>query len=154
MSAPAAGATRQRPAVLTLEFLREVTRGSPFSHWTGIEPLVCDEGVTEVRMNWRPEFAQHHGYLHGALVGFIADSSCAWAAATVAGDVVTAQYDLRLLSPGIGEAFIGRGRVVKASKRQVITRAEVFALQDGQEKLIAMATATILPVGRESSLSS
>jgi uncharacterized protein (TIGR00369 family) len=132
--------------VLTLELLKEVVRKSPFAAWVGAEAVSCGNGEAELRIGWRPEFAQHHGYLHGSLMGFIADSACAWAAASVAGDVLTAQYDLRLLSPGIGTQFIGRGKVIKASKRQVVTQAQVFAVQDGKEKLIAIATATVLPV--------
>lgn len=134
--------------VLTLELLREVIRNSAFSSWVGAEALRCGDGEAELRVAWRPEFAQHHGFLHGSLVGFIADSACAWAAASVAGDVLTAQYDLRLLSPGVGTHFIGRARVIKSSRRQVVTQAQVFAVQDGAEKLIAIATATVLPVGQ------
>lgn len=132
---------------LTLELLRGVIRRSPFSSWVDAQAVACGDGKAELSVKWRPEFAQHHGFLHGALVGYIADSACAWAAASVVGDVLTAQYDLRLLAPGVGDHFIGRAEVVKTTRRQVVAQAKVFAVKDGQEKLIAIAMATILPAG-------
>jgi acyl-coenzyme A thioesterase PaaI-like protein len=63
------------------------------------------------------------------------------------GDVVTSQFSLNFLAPGIGEAFRAHAQVVKAGKRQVTVRVDVIAEQGDQEKLIAVAQATILPVG-------
>jgi len=60
--------------------------------------------------------------------------------------VVTSQFNLNFLAPGIGTAFRAEAHVVKAGKRQVTVRVDVIAEQDEGEKLIAVAQATILPV--------
>lgn len=133
------------PAAL-LAIFRHVASIQRFTAWTGLEVVSVEPGSVELALAWREDFGQHHGYLHGALVGFLADTACAYAAATVSGDVVTAQYDLRLLAPGVGESFTARGEVVKASRRLVTTRADIFAIKNGAPKRIAIATATVSPV--------
>ena len=89
---------------------------------------------------------QHHGFVHGAVMGFVADSACAWAAGTLAGDVVTSEYKLHFLAPAVGQRIIGRGRVIKASSRIVVTQADIYCVKNGSEKLVAIALATIVKV--------
>lgn len=128
--------------------LREVIKIQSFTRWTGLEVLKAEEGVVETRLKLRQEdMTQHHGFLHGGLVGFLADNAAAYAAATVVGDVLTAQYSINFLSPGVGESFRTRAEVVKAGKRQVTVRSDVFATSEAGEKLIATATVLILPAG-------
>jgi acyl-coenzyme A thioesterase PaaI-like protein len=77
----------------------------------------------------------------------VADNACAWAAASVVGDVVTSEYKLHLLAPAIGEKLIGRGRVLKASSRLAVASADVYAVKDGNERHVATMLASIMPVG-------
>ncbi len=127
---------------------REVVKIQPFTLWAGLEVVRVEWGFVETRMALRKEdMVQHHGFLHGGLIAFMADNACAYAAATTVGDVLTAQFSVNYLSPGIGEAFIARGSVVKPGKRQVVTRADILAVRDGAEKLVAVASAVILPAG-------
>jgi uncharacterized protein (TIGR00369 family) len=96
----------------------------------------------------RPETTQHHGFAHGGLIGVAADNACAWAAATVAGDVVTGSYSIQFLAPARGERLRARGEVIRAGKRQVSVEARVYAESAGEApKLVAVALAQIFPVG-------
>jgi uncharacterized protein (TIGR00369 family) len=141
----------QRPPeapVADAALLREVIKVQPFTRWTGLEVIKAESGEVETRLELRKDdMTQHHGFLHGGLVGFLADNAAAYAAATVVGDVVTSQFTVNFLSPGIGSAFRARAQVIKAGKRQVVVRVDIIAEQDEGEKLIAVAQATILPVG-------
>ncbi len=111
---PAAGLSR--------EALEAVIERSPYARGLGVQLAACAPGEVEVRLPVQPRFAQHHGFVHGSLVGFMADTACAWAAASVAGDVVTAECKLNLLAPALGDALVARGTVVKAGTRQVVAR--------------------------------
>ncbi|MGJ3233157.1 MAG: PaaI family thioesterase [Oceanicaulis sp.] len=143
--APEAGAAGVR---VDAALLAEVVRMQPFTRWTGLEILKAENGEVETRLVLRKDdMTQHHGFLHGGLVGFLADNAAAYAAATLIGDVVTSQFTLNFLAPGVGEAFRARASVVKAGKRQTVVRVDVIAEQDGGDKLIAVAQATILPAG-------
>jgi uncharacterized protein (TIGR00369 family) len=134
--------------VATLEIMRQVIPKSPFTAFLGTEITVCADGVAELEVRIRPELTQHHGFAHGAIVGCVADNACAWAAASVVGDVVTAEYKLHLLAPAVGQKLIGRGRVIKASSRLVTASADVYAVNGETEKHVATMLATIMPVGR------
>lgn len=126
--------------------LEHVISISTFTSWVGTRVLDLEPGRVKVEVDVRPEMKQHHGFVHGAILGYMADTVCAWAAASVVGDVVTSEYKLNLLAPAIGEKLIAVGTVIKAGKRQAVTRADVFAVKDGEEKIVATALATIARV--------
>ena len=120
---------------------------SGFSSWLGVEPVRIWEGESELSLAMRPELTQHHGFAHGAIVGLMADNACAWAAASVAGDVVTGSYTINFLAPATGNRLRAKGKVVRAGKRQVVVQAEVWSEHDdAAAKLVAVAQATIMPV--------
>lgn len=121
---------------------------SGFSAWLDVEPIKVWEGESELVLNLRPELTQHHGYAHGAIVGLMADNACAWAGASVAGDVVTGGYTISFLRPAEGQRLRAKGHVVKAGRRQVVVRADVWAETEGEAPIhVAAAQATIVPTG-------
>lgn len=122
--------------------------GSGFSNWLQVEPLRVWEGRSELLLTVRPEMTQHHGFAHGAIVGLMADNACAWAAASVLGDVVTGGYTINFVAPATGTALRAKGEVVKSGKRQAVVRADVWSEAEGAEpRLVATALGTVLPVG-------
>ncbi len=131
---------------ITLADMEEYLRQSRYTTLIGAYVTKCADGKAELRLPFKDDLTQHHGFIHGSLFGFLADAACAWAAGSVAGDVRTSEYKINMLAPGAGDEFIGRGKVVKVTRRTVVAQAEVFAVQAGEEKLIAIATATLMRV--------
>lgn len=131
---------------LTRAHLEQAIGISPFTNWVGTRLVDFAPGEVKIAIEVRPDMTQHHGFAHGAIVGYMADTVCAWAAASVVGDVVTSEYKLNLLAPAVGDSLTATGTVVKAGKRQVVTRADVFAVKDGQARIVATALATIARV--------
>ena len=128
---------------------RVAVRGSGFTNWLDVEPLLVWGGESELLLELRPEMTQHHGFAHGAIIGLMADNASAWAAASVAGDVVTGSYTINFLRPALGAQLRAKGKVIKSGKRQVIVRAEVWAeAEDAEPVHVASAQATIIPTGR------
>ncbi|MEK1940867.1 MAG: PaaI family thioesterase, partial [Pseudomonas sp.] len=127
--------TMNAPAGISRERLEHALEHSTFAQMLGAELLDFEPGKVSLQVLSRPDLCQHHGYIHGAVVGFMVDSGCAWAAASMVGDVVTSEYKLNLLAPAIGEKLICRSEVLKAGQRQAVCRADVFAVKDGVEKL-------------------
>ncbi|WP_029479074.1 PaaI family thioesterase [Deinococcus frigens] len=123
--------------------------GSAYTRSMGTRLRHFETGCVEIELDLRPELTQHHGQAHGAVLGYLADTVSAWAAASVTGDVVTAEYKLNFLTAARGELLWARGQVLKAGKRQVIVRADVYASAGGQDTHVAAALATIAPVGKE-----
>jgi uncharacterized protein (TIGR00369 family) len=141
---------RERPATpeAAVAMMRKMAvEGSGFTRFAGVEPLACWEGYAELTLDIRPDLTQHHGFAHGAVVGLMADNACAWAAASIAGDVVTAGYTINFLSAARGARLRAKGWVVKPGKRQVVCRAEVWSEGDGDPVLAAIAQATVAALG-------
>jgi uncharacterized protein (TIGR00369 family) len=129
------------------DYLQSMIAKTPFAASLGAEVLSISPGNVQLAVAVVPEkMHQHHGFIHGAIIGFVADSACAWAAGSVAGDVVTSEYKLNLMAPATGDKIIGVGSVIKASSRSVVAKAEVYSEKAGERKLVAFAVATISKV--------
>lgn len=138
--------TNLTPQGLSKEALDAVIARSPYSLDLGVQIASYAPGNVVITLPVRERFTQHHGFVHGSIVGFMADTACSWVAASVVGDVVTSEYKLNLLAPATGDSLLARGSVIKAGSRQVVTRADVFARKDDVERIVATALATVVRV--------
>ena len=71
------------------------------------------------------------------MIGGMIDTACGFAAFTLVGHVMASHFSVDCLAPAAGEAFVARGRVVKAGRRQVFTHAELLRLRGSEERLVA-----------------
>jgi len=117
-----------------------------FNRWSGFEVRCPAPGEVELSMPWRDEHGQYAGFLHAGMIGALIDTACGFAAFTVAGRVLASHYSVSCLAPAIGDAFVARGRVVQAGRRQVFAAAELFARRDGVERKVATGEAILVPV--------
>ncbi len=113
----------------------------------GAELVHVGEGSAEIRVKFRSELSQQHGYFHAGVTGAIADSASGYAAysLTQAGtNVLTVEYKLNLVAPAHGDQLIARGSVIRAGRTLIICRADVFVTRDGAETLCASSLSTIM----------
>ena len=110
-------------------------------------------GAVEIVLRPSPAISQQHGFVHAGAVSAIADSAAGYAALSLmpAGTgVLTTEFKINLVAPAVGERIIARGRVVKPGRTLTLVQTDVFATNEGQEKLIALLTATMMSIeGRE-----
>ena len=131
-----------------MELVRRINESAEFNRWCGFEVVSCRPGAVELAMPWRKEVGQYSGFLHAGLIGALIDTACGFAAATLAGPrLLAAHFAVNCLRPASGQRFIARARVVKPGKQQMFTACELFALEDGAEKLVATGETllTVLP---------
>ena len=108
---------------------------------------VVEPGLTEIHLPHWTGVEQQHGFVHGGVVGMIADSAAGYAAMTLvsaSASVLTVEYKMNLVAPADGEKLIARGKVVRPGRTLVVTQAEVFAVKDGKETLCALMQQTIM----------
>jgi len=117
-----------------------------FNRWAGFEVVRAAAGEAELRLAWRADLGQYAGFLHAAMIGGMIDTACGFAACTVAGRVLASHVSMSCLAPAIGESFVARARVVKAGRRQVFARAELFAVRAEEERLVATGDVILVPV--------
>lgn len=121
-----------------LQMLQKINAMAEFNRWCGIEVTVADAGRVEIQMPWRTEAGQYLGFLHAGLIGTLIDTACGFAAATVAGPhLLAANFSVNCLRPAQGQKFIARARVIKPGKTQIFTSCDLFAVDAGEEKLVA-----------------
>jgi len=110
-------------------------------------------GRVEIVLTPGPAVSQQHGFVHAGAVSAIADSAAGYAALSLmppGRGVLTTEFKINLVAPAAGERIIARGEVVKAGRTLTLAQAKVFAEAGGQEKLVALLTATLMAIeGRE-----
>ena len=108
---------------------------------------LVEPGRVEIHLPHWQGVEQQHGFIHGGVVGMIADSAAGYAAMTVvpaSATVLTVEYKMNLVAPADGEMIVARGRVVRPGRTLIVTQAEVFAVKDGKETLCALMQQTIM----------
>jgi len=109
---------------------------------TRVEPGYC-----EIELPFRDDLTQQKGYVHGGVIGMIADSACGYAGYTLMpahASLVTVEYKINVLAPGRGSRFVARGAVIRPGRSLSITRGEVYAESEGRSILCAAMQQTLM----------
>jgi uncharacterized protein (TIGR00369 family) len=119
----------------------------------GASLVSVEPGVAMVELPWAEPLTQQHGFLHAGIVATALDSACGYAAFTLMpldAAVLTIEYKINLLAPARGERFRMEGHVVKPGRTISVVDGKAFAIEGGEEKLIATMNATLMAViGRD-----
>lgn len=105
-----------------------------------------EPGISEVTLEFRADLTQQKGYVHGGIIGMIADSAAGYAAYSLmpaSASLVTVEYKMNILAPARG-ALVARGKVIKAGRTLTVARAEVYA-EDGTHVASMQQTLMMLP---------
>lgn len=110
-------------------------------------------GLVEIVLRPGPAISQQHGFIHAGAISAIADTAAGYAALSLmprGRGVLTTEFKINLVAPAIGDRVLARGRVVKAGRTLTLAQTEVFTETEGQERLIALLTATMMSIeGRD-----
>jgi uncharacterized protein (TIGR00369 family) len=109
---------------------------------TRVEPGRC-----MIELPVREELTQQHKFVHGGVVGMIADSAGGYAAFTLMpadASVLTVEYKINMLAPARGERLVAVGTVLKPGRTLSIVRADVFAIDGAREVLVAAMQQTLM----------
>ena len=107
---------------------------------TRVEP-----GLAEVSLPFSEHNTQQKGFVHGGIVGMIADTACGYAAYSLmpaSASLVTVEYKINILSPGRGD-LVARAEVIKPGRTLTVARADVYA-QDGRHVAAMQQTLMLL----------
>src|SRR3954468_12956582 len=99
----------------------------------GAELTVVEPGYVEIELAFRDDLTQQKGYIHGGILGMIADTACGYSAFSLmpAGcSIVTVEYKMNILPPALG-SLIAKGQVLRPGRTLTVARGEVYA-QNGK----------------------
>jgi len=129
-----------------MNYIRESFARQKAMALNGASLSVVAAGKSEVSLPYRDDLTQQKGFVHGGIIGMIADSACGYAAYSLmpaSASLVTVEYKINILAPARG-ALVARGEVVKAGRTLTVARAEVYA-EDGKHIATMQQTLMMLP---------
>jgi acyl-coenzyme A thioesterase PaaI-like protein len=82
------------------------------------------------------------------MIAALLDTACGFAAATAVGAVTASHFSMNCMKPAIGRRFVAKGTTVRAGRKQVFARAELFAeSEQGERWLVATGETVLVPIG-------
>jgi uncharacterized protein (TIGR00369 family) len=99
----------------------------------GASLTLVEPGQVEVALPYRDDLTQQKGFIHGGIIGMIADTACGYAAYSLMPadcSLVTVEYKINILAPARA-SLAARGEVVRAGRTLTVTRGEVYS-EDGK----------------------
>ena len=137
---------------LSPEIIKKIQKS--FSDQSMMETLgatlrLGDAGTAEIEAPILEGSRQQQGFAHAGLTFAIGDSAAGYSALTMMPldhEVLTTEMKINLLAPGTGDYLVARGRVIKPGRRLFVVQSDVYAVQSGEWKHIALLTGTMMPV--------
>ena len=127
--------------------IRTTLEGRGFTRLVGAHVVSIEPGIVVMALDRRPEVLQQNGFFHGGAVAYLIDNATTAAAATMIDRttraVLTAEYKLNFVSPSSGDRLTCRAEVVKPGRATTVVDAKVYCRIDGNDKLVAVALASI-----------
>jgi uncharacterized protein (TIGR00369 family) len=115
----------------------------------GFDVTAAGNGAAEIVMEWNNDLTQYAGHLHAGMIAALLDTACGFAAATTAGNVTASHFSMNCLRPAVGRRFIAVGATIRAGRKQIFARAELFAENElGERSLVATGDTLMVPVDR------
>ncbi len=112
----------------------------------GAELTAVEPGRIEIALPYRDDLTQQKGYVHGGVIGMIADTACGYAAYSLmpaGSSLVTVEYKINILAPARG-ALVARGEVLRPGRTLTVARGGVYA-EDGRPVATMLQTLMMLP---------
>jgi uncharacterized protein (TIGR00369 family) len=132
---------------LSLEQLVAVNASAGLNRTIGFEVVSAGGGTAEIVMKWGKDLTQYAGHLHAGVIAALLDTACGFAAATVVGRVTASHFSMNCLRPAVGRLFVAKGTTVRAGRRQIFAKAELFAEDEqGERHLVATGETLLVPL--------
>jgi uncharacterized protein (TIGR00369 family) len=106
-----------------------------------------EAGLVEIRLPFRADLSQQHGFFHAGVTSTIADSAGGYAAISLfAADdsVVTVEFKINLLAPAEGDELVATGRVIRPGRTLTICELDVEVVKGGEARLCAKGLQTAM----------
>jgi uncharacterized protein (TIGR00369 family) len=150
MTADQEGATGYMARILDPEvekLVRESFGKQGLMRHLGASMTDVRSGEVRIRMPFKPELTQQHGFFHAGGTSAIADTAGGYAGLTVfprGSAVLTVEFKINLLAPAKGEALVAVGRVLKSGRTLTVCQLDVFAEQAQDLVPVAVGQQTLI----------
>ena len=130
------------------EKVAESFESQAFMKTLGAELVLVEQGKVIISLKLKSSLMQQHGFGHAGVTFSIGDSAAGYAALTKMEshqEVLTSEMKIQLLSPAHGSMLRAIGSVIKAGRRLLVVKSDVYSVSDKKEKLVATMLGTMVP---------
>ena len=123
-------------------FARQGTMTFIGAELSGLAPGWC-----EIRLPFRPELSQQHGFFHAGMTSTIVDNAAGFAGFTLmpsGTSVLTVEFKINLLAPADGELLIATREVIKPGKNLIIAKGDAWVVKHGKTTHCATMQQTLM----------
>lgn len=143
------------PSVTALDAETETRIRSSFARQglmrhLGAELTEIGRGRVVIRLPFRDDLTQQHGYFHAGGTSTIADTAGGYAGLTLmpaGNEVLTVEFKINLLAPGRGDWLEAIGTVVRSGRTLTICQVDVFGVTAERRTHVALCQQTLISVG-------
>ena len=103
-------------------------------------------GVT-IELPFNAQYTQQNDFMHAGIISTVLDSACGYAAISTLPENyggLAVEFKINFCNPAIGDEFIAIGEVKKTGRTIIVGTGEVYAIKDGEQKLIAIMQSTMM----------
>lgn len=118
----------------------------PYNLSIGAEVVDVKPGRVEIVVSSRADLIQHNGYFHGGLIAGLADIAggfAGWSLVAEDQGMLTIEYKLNIVAPGMGDQLRAVGEVVSRGRSIIVTRIDVFGMRNSEPVLCATSLQTL-----------
>jgi uncharacterized protein (TIGR00369 family) len=104
-------------------------------------------GMVKIRMPYRSELTQQHGYFHAGATSAIADTAGGYAGFSLFPEdssVLTIEFKINLVAPAQGDFLEAVGTVLRSGRTLTICQMEVFGVTGQDRTLVAVGQQTLM----------
>ena len=131
--------------------VRRLLLAMPYLQWLDLSFVHIAPGEVDFAMPLRREITFDGQSVQAGPIGSLLDFAGGAAAFTLAAEgemLVTSDFSVKLVAPARGDRFVGKGRVVARTGATTISRADIFAVKEGTEMMVATGLVSMRAVNR------
>ena len=139
-------ATPSSNAALFQRVLDSFSRQGLMNH-LGATVHTVEPGQVVLRMPFRPELTQQHGYFHAGATSALADSAGGYAGLTLFPEnssVLTVEFKINLLAPACGDYLEATGKVLRSGRTLTVCQVDVCAIRGAESVPVAIVQQTLI----------
>lgn len=113
----------------------------------GVSIESIESGTVSLKLPYRDELTQQHGFFHAGASSALADTAGGYAGFTLFPEdssVLTVEFKINLIAPAKGDYLLAVGKVLRSGRTLTICQLEVFGVTPKNKDLIAVGQQTLM----------
>ena len=113
----------------------------------GARLVTVRPGLCEIELLRKTDILQQHGFIHGGIVGMVADSAAGYAAYSLFpadSTVLTVEYKLNMMAPADADRLLARAQVTRHGRTLTIVAFDVYGEKPAKQVHCATGLATMM----------